>query len=576
MRRPVTLACSLAAVVATAGGGALAGRQIRSPAEVAARTAPPIASPITVPVQQVRLSSEVVTRGTVRYSTPQAVTLGVSALKSTKSGGVAVVTALPQPGAQIAEGTTALAVSGRPVLVLQGQVPAHRDLAVGASGDDVRQLEAGLARLGFKPGPLDGAYDRSTAAAVAAWYKAAGWTPFGPTEEQLQVVRAAEAEARSAQAEIVAAEEAILTAASTERTALDRLRLAQAAAAVAPSLAAAARLKTDAEVRAAGSEVIVRTGAIRTTEDAAKVARLRLAEARKAPPEAAPAPSEIAALVAAVDDADRAVLNARAQLAGADALLAMTRGSFVLSPDLALETAAAEAGVQAAGQARRLAERRGQGARDRTSLRKAPAPLDVQVPSDEILFFPSLPVRADEVKAKVGEVVAGPVLTVTGSDLTVDAALSLEDSRLISTGAAVTITAPDLGVRGSGSVRTVATTPGTLGVDPQRFHLSVAPSDLPTSLVGGPVVLTITVQTTSGAVLAVPASALSVGADGQSRVRVLAGDGTTRFVAVVPGLAAKGLIAVEPQNGGLAAGDLVVVGSRDGAPVPVPTSGPTP
>jgi hypothetical protein len=73
-------------------------------------------------------------------------------------------------------------------------------------------------------------------------------------------------------------------------------------------------------------------------------------------------------------------------------------------------------------------------------------------------------------------------------------------------------------------------------------------------------VLTITVDSTKTDVLAVPVAALSVAADGTSRVEVKADDGTTHFVAVTPGLSAKGLVAVVPA-GALAAGDLVIVGT---------------
>ena len=49
----------------------------------------------------------------------------------------------------------------------------------------MRQLEEGLKRLRFDPGPLDGTYDEQTSAAVAEWYKSVGYTPFWPTAEQL-------------------------------------------------------------------------------------------------------------------------------------------------------------------------------------------------------------------------------------------------------------------------------------------------------------------------------------------------------------------------------------------------------
>jgi hypothetical protein len=62
-------------------------------------------------------------------------------------------------------------------------------------------------------------------------------------------------------------------------------------------------------------------------------------------------------------------------------------------------------------------------------------------------------------------------------------------------------------------------------------------------------------------VLVVPVTALSVGADGSSRVQVRRGGGGTEFVTVNPGLAAEGLVEVRPVDGGLEPGDLVVVGT---------------
>ena len=66
-------------------GAWIAGAQIRSPAQVAAETAPPDPSAITVPVERRTLSSEVIVRGTVRYGSPQPVVLATSETK--QSGG---------------------------------------------------------------------------------------------------------------------------------------------------------------------------------------------------------------------------------------------------------------------------------------------------------------------------------------------------------------------------------------------------------------------------------------------------------------------------------------------------------
>ena len=78
-------------------------------------------------------------------------------------------------------------------------------------------------------------------------------------------------------------------------------------------------------------------------------------------------------------------------------------------------------------------------------------------------------------------------------------------------------------------------------------------------------ILSVTIESTAGDVLAVPIASVSVAADGRSRVQVQDRDRTTRFVAVDPGLAAKGLVAVTALDGALDAGDLVVVGGGDHA-----------
>jgi hypothetical protein len=128
----------------------------------------------------------------------------------------------------------------------------------------------------------------------------------------------------------------------------------------------------------------------------------------------------------------------------------------------------------------------------------------------------------------------------------------------------VVIEDQDLGVKARGRVSLVADAPGTNRVDPSRFYMAVTPSSSVRALVGASVKLTIAVKSTKGAVLAVPANALSVGGDGESRVQVRHG-ARTELVKVVPGLAAEGLVEVRPESGQqLARGDLVIVGSRRG------------
>jgi hypothetical protein len=503
MRRNHVLAIGLTAVVAASASGWLAGRQIRSPAEIAARTAPPKSSLISVAVEKRALASDVVTRGTVRFGSPQAVSLPKSALKV----GTSIITSAPTKGAPLNDGSLALTVSGRPVLVLRGAQPAYRDLGLGAQGVDVQQLEDGLARLGFNPGRRDGVYDGATAAAVAGWYAKAGWQPFGASAEQLAGLKTAEGDLFTVESDRLTAMEATDTAHATQAT------------------AAASVVKATAAVDAA-------TASLRAAE------HQRDAANRADPP---PSESERAA-----NDSNVTQARGALDLANADRNAANTEVANAAN-------AVTRAEAKVALVARRV-----------DALAKAVADLGaklgIQVPAGEVLFFGDLPVRVDDVKVKTGEEPVGAFMTVSNSQLAVDGALAVGDAKLVHNGAAVTIDAADLKVHLTGSVTEVADTPGTRGVDPQRFYLQVTPTDAPISLAGASVVMTITVGATEGEVLAVPVSALSVAADGTTRVQVVVSKGKTRDVTVTPGLAAKGLVAVAPVAGALQAGDLVVVG----------------
>jgi peptidoglycan hydrolase-like protein with peptidoglycan-binding domain len=183
----VLLACAaLLSSVATWVGAA----QIRSPAEAAARTAPPTPSPILVPVVAQVLTTKVVTRGTASYGSPREIRVVPSALKS----GPRIVTTLPDPGVVVAPGDVLLTISGRPVFLFDGAQPTYRDLGPGMSGEDVAQLERGLQSSGFNPGAVDGFYDQATGLAVASLYARQAVAPVVATEDQLAGARPIEAD----------------------------------------------------------------------------------------------------------------------------------------------------------------------------------------------------------------------------------------------------------------------------------------------------------------------------------------------------------------------------------------------
>jgi hypothetical protein len=390
-----------------------------------------------------------------------------------------------------------------------------------------------------------------------------GWSPSGPSEEQLQVLNAAKADQYAADLELLSAEEALATAKADLAGAQARGAAARAAAGDAGKAHEKAMARYQADLKDAGEDIVARErvygDAYLAQQEAQQALDTALAAAKP------PSSSTLAALQAEVDKTSRAAEQARLAVVAAEAVeAALTEpdpGTAIA--DANREAAAADADAARAAAAIPIAERRvgvASGRAGSGAVGDASRKLGVQVPADEVLFFSSFPVRVDDVTLVAGDEVTGPVMTVTNSGLAVEAALSAEDAKLVTAGAQVAIKSPENGVEAKGTVTEMATTPGTNGVDPQRFSLLVAPADAPASLVGASVVLTIQVGSTQGEVLAVPVAALSQAADGTSRVQVQENGKSTRYVTVTPGLAARGLVAVTPVDGSLEPGTLVVVG----------------
>ncbi|MBY9075241.1 peptidoglycan-binding protein [Nocardioides sp. WL0053] len=190
MRRRSLVVLVVAAVAVSSAATWVAADQVRSPAEAAARTAPPVASPILVPVVDQVLSTRVVTRGTAHFGSPRQLRVTPSYLKV----GVQVVTRLPSTGTVVTAGDVLATVSGRPVFVLEGRQPAYRDLGPGMTGQDVGQLERALRRARLSPGAVDGVYDAATGRAVSALYRQHGFEPMVATAAEVARTRPAEAD----------------------------------------------------------------------------------------------------------------------------------------------------------------------------------------------------------------------------------------------------------------------------------------------------------------------------------------------------------------------------------------------
>jgi peptidoglycan hydrolase-like protein with peptidoglycan-binding domain len=83
----------------------------------------------------------------------------------------------PRAGATISEGGVVGYVNERPIVLFTGSVPVYRSLKPGDQGADVRQLQEGLSRLGYRVWDDLGVFGKSTSLAVFRYYKKIGSSP---------------------------------------------------------------------------------------------------------------------------------------------------------------------------------------------------------------------------------------------------------------------------------------------------------------------------------------------------------------------------------------------------------------
>ncbi|SNT42015.1 Putative peptidoglycan binding domain-containing protein [Streptosporangium subroseum] len=586
----------LAGVIVIAGGGWAVGTRLRSPADEAALRQPPKPSLITSPVVRRKLTSTVAVSGTLAYGSPLPVTLaGVV-------GGAAEaqrVTRAPRPG-KIAEGSVLMEVNGRPVFALRGKVPMHRTMTPGATGTDIRQLQAALRRLGFGA-PSSGVFDSATTAAVQRWYAKRGYAAQEPdltakqTREQLRQA-------------VQAAEETLLTDRKTLDAGRDVLPL---------------RLKLDnarEDLRAAEDALEKEDSADLTPEETHQVEDLRravrageeevlaaeqaLTAARSpqtlptAKPEAAPPTPKPEAALPTAKPEDRRLLelrvsNARQNLESARTALdafgdqasagkEKRLGELRRAVRLGQETVAvAEQALRQARQNSPLQLKVTNGGKNVASARSILAEYlktyGIGIPPGEIVFLPALPARLDKAEVKPGDAAEGKVATVTSSAFAVTGSVESREAKLLRKGMEATLETADetrfpavLSATGDAArpaeAEEKAGGAGATGVSDEELG-SVPVLLTPTvtkglrGLVGAPVTVKISVGATENAVLTVPVAAVVTSANGRPRVQVeLPGGDKTGDVEVRTGLTADGTVEVTPvKPGALKEGDRVVV-----------------
>ncbi len=229
----------------------------------------------------------------------------------------------------------------------------------------------------------------------------------------------------------------------------------------------------------------------------------------------------------------------------------------------------------------------------RTQLTEAKDATLTALPASEVVFLSSLPRRVDNVDVKLGSIISGPVMTVSGATLEILASASADDAALLTVGAtgAVAVLGQDVQVtvaaieapgsgasaeettpEGEGEEGSEGSTPaggGASGDEKGRYKIRLQLGQLTdeqlTTLQGGQNVrVKMPVSSTGGEVLAVPLAALTAGPGGESRIERQGAEGATELVTVETGLAASGYVQILSSQEPITAGDLVVVGKRGG------------
>ncbi|MFF0863609.1 peptidoglycan-binding protein [Nonomuraea sp. NPDC003560] len=583
----------LVVVLAVAGTGWGVGTRLRSPADEAAARRPPVPSLVTVEVERRRLVATVVVSGTLEYGSPRAVSLA-GVVGGMAGGGEAVqrATRAPRRG-KLVEGAVLMEVNGRPVFVFAGRVPMHRGIVPGAEGDDVRQLQKALRRLGHRV-PVTGVFDQATVAAVSRFYARRGYEAQQPTLELRQRRDELARSVRTAR-EVLATESKALDQGMDVlplklRVTGARRDLKEAEQAL-KSARAQDRTAGDAAGDAAGVEAA--ESAVRAAEERLLAAEQELAQARATPtaapttgpttgpttapttapttgPAAAPGSAPTAGSPADTRLLELRVANARADLAAARSALERARaaaGAARAKRLAGLEKAvraareAVAVAEQALRQARQLSPARLKVANARSDLAAARALLaefsrtyGTTVPPGEIVFLPRLPVRLHKPAVKAGEPVDKAVATVTGAGFVVSGSVDAAEAERVQAGLAASVET-DSGTTVPGTVTAVA------GRDAKgAVPVTVTPASAKglRALAGQPVTVRVTILATGGEVLVVPVAAVVTAADGRARVRVETAPGRTEEVQVRTGLSADGAVEV---TGDLRPGERVVVNS---------------
>lgn len=497
-RRTVVIMAAVAVVCLGAGFGL--SQLIVSPGKAAADAAPPEAGPISVPVERRAIGNTVTLRGDVGYDDPVGVRVETSDL-----GGPAVVTGqVPAVGSTLDGGAVALEVTGRPVIVLPGDLPTYRSLRAGVSGPDVVQLKQALRALGIDGGdPANDEYDAAAAAGVRALYQRVGYDAPTVGAEALDAVESARDGVTAAQRALTGAQNALAQAQAGAYTTADKVD--------ADGQVASTKARYDEAVACAAAPTDpCQPSAVVEAKAAydSAVARRAQMDAR---PDTGAERAEVTAAQQALADAQRALSEAQAATATP---LPASEVVYLAALPRRVDFVAVQRGSTVSG--------------------------DVMTVSGATIQVVATATAADAELLAEG---SSGSIDLDGTELTVTVT-SVVDPATVAAEAAP-------GPEGSSDA------PG----DRWRVVFSLPPLDQDQlwQLQGRNVRIRVPVSSTEGEVLVVPLAALTAGPGGESRVEVV-DEGASHLVTVTTGLAAEGYVEIVSSDEPLDEGDLVVVG----------------
>jgi len=536
----------VAVAVAFGVGGYLLGQQLESPEDARAEVAAPEPSLIGAPVASTALSNDVVVRGDAEFE--GAVDLELDA--SLGDGSSRVVTGrVPAIDTEVNEGDVIIEVSGRPVFILEGALPGFREFKPGLEGDDVLQLETALQRLGFLSVEPDQLYGSATEDAINAMYEAVGYEPRAESEGEESQLKAARDGVETARTALANANDSLSdllappSQAQLEREAQGRQQMLDAIDRAQEALD---------EVRAdrPSNSLLQAIDGLQQAEQILDATQREnaVASANQALQAAQDAEEQ------RVESAEDALESAKRTLADADAIDAAEDRDGT-------DTDNAQRNIDDA--AERLAEAE-------ADLAELEDEIGVRLPVAEVVFLPNLPRTVTSIDVERGDFVGGAVMRISGTEVRITTGVSESNRPLLEVGQRVIIDSEQLDIEVEGEIAELADRKGTQGVADTRYYMEVVPTGEynVSELVGVNFRLQIPLERSEGDVLAVPLAALSVGADGSSRVEVEQPDGSTVLIAVEVGLQDKNqsLVEIKPIGAEINAGDIVITGVKQVAP----------